>query len=72
MRSFKPSKIRHYLGAPLLDSFDGLKYVIAQYIVSIYQKGKLGFDKPIKINVGLIASITDLLNQGPLVLVGLK
>ena len=62
----------HYLGWPLLDSFYGLKYLISQYIVSRYHKGKLWFGVPNEINDGLIDVITILPNEGPPVLVSLK
>ena len=57
---------------PLLDKFDVLKDLIAQYIINRYHKGKIWFDEPTKINNALIVVITSLPNQGPPVPIGVK
>ena len=56
------------MNAPLVDSFTGMKEVIAQFIIRQYHNGELYFETPIDINGDMFSQIiTELSNKGDII-----
>ena len=58
------STIMSYINAPLMVGFDGMKEIIAKFIISQYHNGNFYFDKPVEIFGEVIYTITWLSNKG--------
>ena len=52
------STILHYLNAPLMENFRGMKEIIAKFIISRYHKGKFYFDRSIEVSKEVIYKLT--------------
>lgn len=66
------AKIKNYLNAPILETFDNLKEEAAKFLVSRYHNMKIWLDEPIEINLKFVNFIAKLSVKGGLAPVRVK